>query len=201
MTTATKTPPHRQPALHPAHQRPRSNSPNSIAAASSWNVCFTGSPQPQPEEQITDPHSEARHGEDRQHDEGAVEEAVHGDTSLVQPPRANHLYIHRQHLFFLGHLMNEEDLVADTTSGIKTARMISPAQIRGARAMLGWSAAELAKRAGLSYSTVQKAETSNGVPRIRTENVVAIQQALEEGGVIFLDVGDVRSGGPGVRLK
>jgi hypothetical protein len=67
--------------------------------------------------------------------------------------------------------------------------------------MLGWSAAELAKRAGLSYSTVQKAETSDGVPRIRTENVVAIQRALEDGGVMFLEAADVRPGGPGVRIR
>ena len=79
--------------------------------------------------------------------------------------------------------------------------MITGAQIRAARGLLGWSAADLAQRARLSYATVQRAETAEGVPTTQAQNLFAIQQALEAGGVIFLDPGENRDGGSGVRLK
>lgn len=78
--------------------------------------------------------------------------------------------------------------------------MITGAQIRAARALLRWSAQDLADRAGLSYPTVQRAESGDGVPRMRLQNLAAIQRALECAGVAFLARGDVRDGGPGVRL-
>jgi DNA-binding XRE family transcriptional regulator len=64
--------------------------------------------------------------------------------------------------------------------------MISGAQIRAARALLRWSARELADRCGLSQQTIQVAERSNGMP----ENMLAgtlmkIKTALEKGGVEF----------------
>ena len=78
--------------------------------------------------------------------------------------------------------------------------MLTGAQIRAGRALLGWSGVNLAKRAGVSYPTVQRAETADGVPRMKAPNLFAIQRALEEGGVVFLDPGENRDGGPGVRL-
>jgi hypothetical protein len=53
----------------------------------------------------------------------------------------------------------------------------------------------------VSYPTVHRAERAAGTPRIRVENLLALVQALEDGGVVFLAAGDVRSGGPGVRLR
>jgi transcriptional regulator with XRE-family HTH domain len=79
--------------------------------------------------------------------------------------------------------------------------MIGGAQIRAARALLGWTVAELATRARLSYATVQRAESAAGVPTTQAVNLFAIQQALEAGGVVFLDPGEHRDGGAGVRLK
>ena len=74
--------------------------------------------------------------------------------------------------------------------------MITGPQIRAARALLGWSGADLARRAGISYPTVQRA----GIPGMRLYNLIALQNALEVGGVIFLAQGELRDGGPGVRL-
>ena len=79
--------------------------------------------------------------------------------------------------------------------------MITGPQIRAARALLGWSGADLARRAGVSYPTVQRAETSTGIPGMRLYNLIALKRTLEVGGVIFLDQGELRDGGPGVRLS
>jgi transcriptional regulator with XRE-family HTH domain len=79
--------------------------------------------------------------------------------------------------------------------------MVTGAQIRAGRALLGWTATTLATRSGVSYPTVQRAETADGIPRMKAPNLFAIQCALEEGGVVFLDPGDYRDGGPGVRLR
>jgi hypothetical protein len=59
----------------------------------------------------------------------------------------------------------------------------------------------LAERARLSYATVQRAENAAGIPHTQAQNLFAIQQALEAGGVIFLDPSETRAGGAGVRFK
>jgi hypothetical protein len=79
--------------------------------------------------------------------------------------------------------------------------MINGPQIRAARALLGWSAGELARRAKLGMATIQRAESSPGIPTTQATNLFAIQQALEAGGVVFLDPGEHRGGGAGVRFK
>jgi hypothetical protein len=79
--------------------------------------------------------------------------------------------------------------------------MITAAQIRAARALIGWTAVMLAERAHVGYQTVQRAENAEGVPKTTASNLFAIQRALEDGGVVFLEDGDIRSGGVGVRLK
>jgi len=77
-------------------------------------------------------------------------------------------------------------------------RMITGTQIRAARALIGWNSTELAANAGLSYATIQRAESVEAVPRIQANNLSAISQALESAGVVF--VGSDNQGGPGVRL-
>jgi transcriptional regulator with XRE-family HTH domain len=77
--------------------------------------------------------------------------------------------------------------------------MITPAQIRAARALIGWHQADLAAAAGLSIITIKLIERGKVDPRV--SSVDAIQQAFDRAGLIFLDAGDVRDGGPGVRLK
>lgn len=79
--------------------------------------------------------------------------------------------------------------------------MITGAHIRAARALVSWSAMTLAEKAGISYPTVQRAESTDDVPRMKTTNLLAIQRVLEGAGVIFLDPGESREGGVGVRLR
>jgi DNA-binding XRE family transcriptional regulator len=77
--------------------------------------------------------------------------------------------------------------------------MISGKQIRAARALVGWRQRELAAAAGVSEISIKNAE--RGVVDSRGSTLNAIQLAFDRAGVIFLDTGDTRSGGPGVRLK
>jgi len=64
--------------------------------------------------------------------------------------------------------------------------MISAAQIRAARALLGMSAAELASRANVGWATVQRFEVQEGIPQSRSATLQKVQKALEDAGVIFL---------------
>src|SRR5688572_16797721 len=72
--------------------------------------------------------------------------------------------------------------------------MITPSQIRGARAMLNLTQAELAARAGLSTTGLNNIE--RGLSDPKTSTMSAIQRVLEEAGIEFTN-GDE----PGVRLK
>lgn len=74
--------------------------------------------------------------------------------------------------------------------------MIIGAQIRAARALLNWSADELAKRANLGVATVRRAEGTDGEPSMTSANLAAIRRTLEAGGVEFTN-----GGSPGVRLQ
>jgi hypothetical protein len=67
--------------------------------------------------------------------------------------------------------------------------------------MLGWTAAQLAEKSGVSHSSVQRAETIDGISPMRATNLFALQRALEDGGVVFFGAGENRPGGDGVRLK
>lgn len=76
--------------------------------------------------------------------------------------------------------------------------MISGAQIRAARALLGMSATELSERADVGWSTVQRFESADGVPISKAGTLDRIQETLEEAGITF--VGDPLAS-PGVQLK
>ncbi len=72
--------------------------------------------------------------------------------------------------------------------------MITPEQIRGARAMLGLTQAELAERAGISKTGLNNIEGGSSDPKAST--LSAIQRVLEEAGVEFTNGAE-----PGVKLK
>jgi len=59
--------------------------------------------------------------------------------------------------------------------------MLTPEQSRAARAWLGWSQGELAKRAGVSLSTVQDFERGQRTPI--ANNLAAIRGALKGAGI------------------
>ena len=74
--------------------------------------------------------------------------------------------------------------------------MVTPAQCRAARGLLGWSQQELARKARVGIVTVHQLETGVSQPRRATLDV--IRRALESAGVEFIDE---NGGGPGVRLR
>ena len=72
------------------------------------------------------------------------------------------------------------------------------AQIRAARALLGWSQGQLARAAGVGLATLQRIEQSEGVVKGNFATVLKIQNALEQAGVHFTDD---EGGEIGVRLQ
>ena len=68
-------------------------------------------------------------------------------------------------------------------------------QLRAARALIGWSQAQVAQAAGLSVPTVKRAEGQAAISA-SADAVSAIRAALESAGVEFTN-GDA----PGVRMK
>ena len=76
--------------------------------------------------------------------------------------------------------------------------MLTASQIRAARALLKWSAKNLAVQSGLSWKTIQRLESSEGVLSTNLRTIEAIMKALEAAGVIFISENQY---GPGVRLK
>ena len=80
--------------------------------------------------------------------------------------------------------------------------MITAAQMRAGRALLGIDQQTLADLAGVSLPTIQRMEASDGVVRGVVDTLVKVIDALEASGVVL--IGDNRvsdSGGRGVRLK
>ena len=63
--------------------------------------------------------------------------------------------------------------------------MVSSSQIKAARAMLGWSAIELANRSGIGSASIKRYEVKDGVPVANTKNLMSIRNALEEAGIEF----------------
>ena len=63
--------------------------------------------------------------------------------------------------------------------------MISIAQIKAARAMLGWSTQVLADTAGVSVATVTKYDQQTGIPRANARVLNAIMLALSNAGITF----------------
>ena len=76
--------------------------------------------------------------------------------------------------------------------------MIISQQLRAARGLVGWSQSALAKASGLALSTIKRMEGERGPLRSSAGNVLKVQQALEDAGVIFIDADEE---GPGVRLR
>src|SRR5262249_15878507 len=75
---------------------------------------------------------------------------------------------------------------------------LNSAQIRAARALLRWSAAELAREAALGLATIKRAELADGETSITMANHLAVRPPLEPSGVQFIEE---NGGGPGVRLR
>lgn len=74
--------------------------------------------------------------------------------------------------------------------------MITPRQIRAARALLGWSQQQLADEAIVSLNAVTRLEKGKVDSRVST--ITAIEKTLIKAGVEFLASGEK---GEGVRMK
>lgn len=80
--------------------------------------------------------------------------------------------------------------------------MITAAQLRAARALLGIDQRELAQRCGLSLPTIQRMEASDGVVRGNVDSLMKLVDALVANGIELIGEGAASSGGGrGVRLK
>jgi transcriptional regulator with XRE-family HTH domain len=80
----------------------------------------------------------------------------------------------------------------------KSIPKVSIRQIKAARALLAWSQEELASAANISIPTIKRLEANDGPLGGRSETGDKIRQALQVGGVEFIDE---NGGGPGVRLR
>lgn len=80
--------------------------------------------------------------------------------------------------------------------------MITGAQMRAARALLGIDQRQLAALAGLSLPTIQRMESSEGVVRGNVDSLMKLVDALAAGGIELIGEGSNSTGsGRGVRLK
>lgn len=81
-----------------------------------------------------------------------------------------------------------------------TARvMLTPAQLRAARALLNWSQAEFAKRCGgaTDPSTIKRYEAEKSDPKQST--LLVWEKTLRKAGVVLIE--GTETDGPGVRFR
>jgi transcriptional regulator with XRE-family HTH domain len=80
--------------------------------------------------------------------------------------------------------------------------MITAAQMRAARALLGMDQRDLAERTGLSLPTIQRMEASEDVIRGNVDSLMKLIAGLDEAGIVLIGDGATSvGGGRGVRLK
>jgi transcriptional regulator with XRE-family HTH domain len=80
--------------------------------------------------------------------------------------------------------------------------MITAAQLRAARGLLGIDQRELAEMSGLSVPTIQRMEASEGVIRGNVDSLMKLIGALANAGLELIGDGATSAtGGRGVRLK
>ena len=80
--------------------------------------------------------------------------------------------------------------------------MITAAQLRAARALLGIDQRKLAEQCELSLPTIQRMEASEGVVRGNVDSLMKIVAALDRAGVELISNNATSTGGGrGVRLK
>jgi hypothetical protein len=75
---------------------------------------------------------------------------------------------------------------------------LSSSQIRAARALLRWSADDLARESALGLNTIKRAELAEDKTSLTVANDLAVRRALEAAGVEFIDENGT---GPGVCLR
>ena len=76
--------------------------------------------------------------------------------------------------------------------------MLQVAQLRAARALLGWRQEDVARAAKISVATIRRIESQEGVPTGYVSTLLKIQASFEQAGIQFID--DNETGGFGVRM-
>ncbi len=76
---------------------------------------------------------------------------------------------------------------------------LTSAQIRAARALIRWSAEDLARESTLGVATIRRAELRDSATKLTAANDRAVRHALEAAGIVFID--ESENGGAGVLLK
>jgi predicted transcriptional regulator len=80
--------------------------------------------------------------------------------------------------------------------------VLTAAQMKAARALVGMEQKALAEASGVSLPTIQRMEASSGTVRGVIESLTRVMTALEAAGVEFINEGSISSaGGRGVRLR
>ncbi|WP_036258862.1 helix-turn-helix domain-containing protein [Methylocapsa aurea] len=80
--------------------------------------------------------------------------------------------------------------------------MITAAQLRAARALLGIDQRALAELSDLSVPTIQRMEASEGVIRCNVDSLMKLIGAMDQAGLELIGDGAAsQDGGRGVRLK
>ena len=80
--------------------------------------------------------------------------------------------------------------------------MITAAQLRAARVLLGLDQRQLASLSGLSVPTIQRMEASEAVVRGHVDSLVKLIAALDAAGIEIINEGSIsQAQGRGVRLK
>ena len=78
------------------------------------------------------------------------------------------------------------------------AKRISSAQLRAARAMLRWSALDLARASKVGVATIRRVEVIEGEIPVTAANEAAIRQAFESAGIEFMEENGT---GEGLRFR
>lgn len=76
--------------------------------------------------------------------------------------------------------------------------MVTTREIKAARALLGWSQADLARNSGVSEPTIARLEAADGDLGGREDTGQKIRKAIESAGIQFFED---NGGGEGVRLR
>jgi len=72
--------------------------------------------------------------------------------------------------------------------------LITSGQIKAARALVGWTARDLAGKAEIGFSTMIRLESADGVPSGNIKTIDAVKKALEDAGVEFTGTPDSQAG-------
>ena len=82
------------------------------------------------------------------------------------------------------------------------ATLLTAAQLKAARALVGMEQKALSQASGVSLPTIQRMEASNSTVRGVIESLTKVMAALEAAGIEFINEGAPSSGGGrGVRLR